>query len=353
MITVIIFNLFVVYFAYIAKVTKNNKWLKLSFVLIFLFLALRYDYGNDYMGYLDGFYKVKYIDLSSRYELGWQILCLLFKPLGFFAMITFLAAINCIIYYGFIKKYVPVKYYWLAVFIYLYNPTFLLVPSSAMRQSIAIGFFLFSLDYLYKKDAVRYVLSVIIAAMFHTSALILLPLYMIYVIDWKITKIKAIILFTSFLFMIMFAKIFESFIQNIIGSYFYKYEVYQYQGGTELQSGLGLIYVIVIFIIILFYSRFQTDKSEYLFKIAVVSYFILPLAFLINLIGRISMYTQPVMIAVVPLILISIKDKVIRRVFLSTYLFMILYSFYIFFNSETWSYAFAEYKTIFAAPEMY
>jgi hypothetical protein len=36
--------------AYIARSEKNRMCLKLAFILIFVFLALRYNFGNDYNG---------------------------------------------------------------------------------------------------------------------------------------------------------------------------------------------------------------------------------------------------------------------------------------------------------------
>ena len=58
MITVAIFNMFAVFFAFLAGSRRDKFWLKVSFVVIFLFLALRYDYGNDYDAYLQGFLNI-------------------------------------------------------------------------------------------------------------------------------------------------------------------------------------------------------------------------------------------------------------------------------------------------------
>jgi hypothetical protein len=351
MIAIAIFDIIVVYISSLSKSKESDYWLRYSFILIFLFLAFRYDFGNDYKNYLEYFNTFEYIDLNSRWELGWQLLCFLFKPLGFFVMTAFLAGINCFIYYRFIKDYVSPAYYWLAVFIYVFNPGFMLLHSSAMRQSVAIAIFLFSLGYLYKKQIVRYVLCVLLASMFHSSAIILLPLYILFVIDWQISKIKAIIIFIIFVLFLISIQIFAPYLGEFIGTYFERYK--DYQGGAELSSGLGFLYYIIIFIFVLIYSRFQKNHNELLFKIAIVSYYVIPLGFLIQLIGRVGMYMEPVMMAVIPIIFVCIKDKNVKSMFITSYIFMTLYSFYIFFNSEVWRDAFGIYHTIFSAPKIY
>lgn len=351
MITIAIFNAIVVYYAILAKSKKSDYWLKLSFVFVFMFLALRYQYGNDYMAYFYAFSDIHYYDAKSRYEPGWQILCLLFKPLGFFAMTAFLAAFNCIIYYRFIKNYVPPVYYWVAVFIYVFNPYFMLVHSSAMRQSIAIAIFLFSVDYIYKKDIIRYSLCIIFASLFHASAIILLPLYLIFIIDWKITRIRAVLIFVSFIAFLFNANNLAPYVNRFIETNFEKYSVYQ--DASELGSGIGLLYYIAVLVIILIYAKKQYENKDILFKLSIASYYVIPLGFIVALMSRVGMYLQPVMMAVIPIILINIQDKKLRFLFLSSYLLMTLYSFYFFFQSDVWRDAFGTYKTILSAPKIY
>ena len=147
MITIAIFNIVFVLLAYLAQYKGQAYLLKVSFVLIFLFLALRYDYGNDYRSYLDEFVRLTsyssldYTDETEHFEKGWLFLYFLFKPFGFFALVAVLAAFNCFIYYRLIKKYVLPNYYWLAVFIYVFNVGFMLTQLSSMRQTLAIGIF--------------------------------------------------------------------------------------------------------------------------------------------------------------------------------------------------------------------
>ena len=83
--------------------------LKLSLFVIFVFLALRYDYGNDYAGYYmrflnlpneDSILDIQYV---RGYEWGWEYLNYTFYRLfgnnGFFIMVALLAAVHCFVLY--------------------------------------------------------------------------------------------------------------------------------------------------------------------------------------------------------------------------------------------------------------
>jgi transmembrane protein EpsG len=351
MLTVAIFNSIVVLFASFAKSKNNDYWLKLSFILIFLFLAIRYDYGNDYMGYLDGYLDIEYFNfnLKNKYEPAWQILCILFKPVGFFVMIAALAAFNSIVYYRFIKKYVPPVYYWLAVFLYVFNPYFMLVHSSAMRQSVAISIFILSFDYLYRKEAIRYIITIFIASMFHQSAIMLILIYFISIYKFNITKIKIILLVFVYAFTFFLVQYISPFIDYIIREYFPRYEVYDIP--YTLSTGLGFIYYIIVMLIIMYYMQYELQEKELLFKLVIISYFIIPFQFNIELISRFSMYLTPFLIVVIPLIYYKIKKRYLKILFLSSYMFITIYSFYYFFESPVWHQAFSVYKTILSAPK--
>jgi transmembrane protein EpsG len=351
MIYIAIFNSVVILLASLTKSSKSLYGLKSSFLLIFLFLAFRYDYGNDYQSYLKGFIDLEYFDLSLKWEPGWQILNIIFKPLGFFAMTAFLAAINCYIYYNFIKKYVPPLYYWFAVFIYVFNPSFMLVHLSAMRQSIAITLFLVSIKYIYSKNIYMYLLCIALSSLFHFSALILLPVYYIVLYTPKInSSASVIVLLLLFFILFLFGNTFKLFLDQFISNYFGRYDYYK-EGGSTLNSGLGFIYIILIFICILIYTRYQ--NNEILFKIAIISYYILPLSFLIMMIGRVGMYLEPVLIAVIPILFATMSDVRVKYIASFVFVFMTLYSFYYFFQVDGWGIAYSTYHTVFQAPKIF
>ena len=134
----------------------------------------------DYMGYYR-ILNLQNLILLFNYcgtlygEIGWLILCWMFKQFGFYVMVAFLALFSCLLYYRFFINYVPANFYWLAIFLYIFNPGLMLLHTTAMRQSISIALFLLSIEYIVKKDVIRYILIIGFASLFHKSALVLLP----------------------------------------------------------------------------------------------------------------------------------------------------------------------------------
>lgn len=357
MIATIILGLFSVLFAYLAKY-KNTQWgLKVSFTLIFLFLALRYNFGNDYELYLNVFIEISQynqIDLfdnTQQFETGWIFLNWLFRLVGFFAMTALLALFNCVVYYRFIKKYVPVRYYWLAVFLYIFYPNFMLIHSSAMRQSIAIMLFVFSLDYLYKKDAIRYFLCIGLASFFHFSALILLPVYLLGLFNWKINKVNGAILVSIFISLFLLGESLSHYLEQFISNYFVKYAIYQKAG--VVNTGLGFLYLSAMFILTLYFERLQNKETALVFKIATISLMFIPLNLIIGLIGRVGMYFAPATIVVYPIILMNLKRPISKTIYLTLLLIFTIYKFFQFFYSDIWQDAYGTYLTIFSAPQWY
>lgn len=356
MVAVILLGILSMFFAWLESSGNYKHGLKFSFGLIFLFLALRYNFGNDYMGYLRNFievnkyFTVDFFDKSLHVEPGWIFLCRIFRPLGFFTMIASLALLNCIIYYRFIHKYVPVKYFWFAVFLYIFTPGFMLMHATAMRQSLAIVLFIYSLDYLYKKDAIRYFICVGLASLFHSSALILLPVYFLSVLNWKINLTTGVILVSISLSLFLFGKSIQPNLTQFISRYFERYEVYNEEGFVS--TGLGVLYLFVLFIITIYFGRFQKRQSALVFKIAIISFIFIPLSLIIQLSGRLGMYFTPATLIVYPIILRDHKRPIFKLIFFVLLIFITTFQFYQFFYSSVSVYKdfFGTYKTIFSVP---
>jgi len=359
MITVAVLNSVVVFLSFFARFKNWEFLLKISFGLLFVFLALRYNYGNDYNGYLKDFMRLSFSDFTSyskttHFELGWTFLCYLFRPFGakgFFAMTAVLALFNCVVYYRFIQRYVPPSYYWLAVFLYVFNPAFMLTHASAMRQSVAISLFLISIGFLHKKNVIGYFICIGLAVLFHLSALILLPVFLLGLFNWKINKATAAGLLSAYIVFIFMGKVFKEPIANFISTYFERYAIYNTQGGIEIGTGMGLLFYTVLFVLILWYGQYQTRENAIVFKLAVVSYLLLPVSLIILMLGRGTMYFQPATIVVMPVVFANIKNVLIRYAVMFALIAITLLSFYGFFHSKIWEKKFGTYQTIFSSQE--
>jgi len=350
---IVFFNMSVVLFAYLAYKNKDDMYLKISFILIFLFLSLRYEYGNDYINYLTLFKSINDVNISSRVELGWQLLCYLFKPFGFFMMLVVLAGVQCVVYYRFIKKYVASKYYSLALFLYLFTPTCFLITSSAMRQSVAIVIFVYAIDYIYKRDFFKYLICIIAASLFHGSAIVLLPVYVLGVFDLRINKFIGLILFALYPLLYFFLPYLQYQINQIVSLYFNEYEIYLGAEIGKMGTGLGFLFNLIIYALFINRLQFKGEEQKLLLKLAILSYLVMPFGFVNPMVGRINMYLQPILIVAFISVLFNIKENGVRYSFIMIYSFIAVLAFYGFITSETWSDSFGVYKTILSAERIY
>lgn len=157
MIETIVIGLICVFWAYLGRYRRLSWGFGAAMTILFVFLAIRYEWGNDYRQYIDKFTvynsidEFNYSDPNERWEVGWIFLYRIFKPFGFFSLVIVLTAFEISVYYWFIKKYIPKEWYWFAVFIYVFNPNFMLTQSSMMRQTLAMCIVLLSIPYIYKK----------------------------------------------------------------------------------------------------------------------------------------------------------------------------------------------------------
>lgn len=354
MIVVLILGVLAMFFAWLEGIGQYKHGLKISFGLIFIFLALRYNYGSDYPSYLIFFNELKINSIIDIYiekwkiEPGWILLNWICKPIGFFGMTAILAAFNCYIYYKFTKKYVPSNYYWFSIFLFVFEGSYMLVNLSAMRQSVAIAFFVLSIDYLYNKGTLRYIACILIASLFHLSALILLPIYILGLINFKINFKLGFLLISSYIFLFAYAdKIFPD-IQSFTNKYFFKYSLYE--NSQTLKAGYGILFNSLVFILIVIYSKFQDDRNSILFKIGIVGFFIIPIILFIQSFSRLGLYFQPTLLAVYPIIISQIKNLTFKYFLLFILMIYTIYTFDVFFESPIWIQSFTDYKTIFSAP---
>lgn len=173
---------------------KRNRILCWTlFTVIFLLLALRHesmgvDLGNGRdSGYLHSFEKISdlswhsvFCDSFLNYEVGFRVYCKLIGVLSgvdhqIFLAVTALVSLLPIALVCHKLSRTPAFSY----IIYLGLPVFLL-QFSGLRQDIAIGLCFLSLLYIEEKKPVKFLLLVVMASLFHGSALIFVVAYPLY-----------------------------------------------------------------------------------------------------------------------------------------------------------------------------
>lgn len=151
---------------------------------ISILLGLRYEVGVDYPVYRQIYeYDISAnITESLRYrEVEWLyvIFCSLLHKLEapYYIMFVVMAVIPMFFYFLFIKQYTHL--FFIAMYFLLATGIFFWYMNT-MRQGITFFILLYACQYIIKKKVIHYILFVMIAAGFHTSALLFLPIYFLY-----------------------------------------------------------------------------------------------------------------------------------------------------------------------------
>ena len=365
MLIAFLLNIIAILLAFLSSVkTKKQRsyGLKLAFILLGAFMAFRYGYGNDYFNYqmLYDQYNgsgVELLDFSSYAkmnpkELGWTFLCKLFKPLGYFGFLIFIAAIDNFIVYRFVKKYVNSSYYWLAVFVYTFNPYLYLIGCASMlRQWLAACIFLLAFQFLYERKWIKYFAIVFIATLFHSSAIILYPVYLL-VYFAKVKFNYSTISFVVILLMAWYALAASvlGFLSPLLLS---MDEWNSYEGmfmdakGTSF--GLGVLMGILLTVMCLT----QIKNNEKANTLATLDYslnmLITPIVMIVPIAARFNSYFIIMSIIVFPLAFQSFmkKNRFLGLCFLGFIMIYLLFMWFSIFTGVIWSWSFKEYHTIF------
>jgi hypothetical protein len=187
------------------KLTRTAKLslIALSYVLLVLFVGLRWEVGNDWAQYYDYYRHIS--SLRDRYDVflmgqgygvGYRLISVWIKNTGLpFAGFNLMYAA---IYLGLIFlsfKHDNFKISgWLIL--QLYAP-FILGLMGTMRQVMAIAICMFSIRYLLSKDWRRFLLCVCFATAFHISALVFL-------FAWPLARIRLTFRRMSILVVVVF-----------------------------------------------------------------------------------------------------------------------------------------------------
>jgi len=346
------FSVIITYFS----VKMQKKWgLEAAFLLIALFSAIRYEYGNDYTSYREIFefyanLTFNDVILYTDKEFGWSILCWFLGKLPFQVLVALLSFSGSYVFYWFIKNNVKKDKWWLSVFIYYFTPIFFLVQLSMLRQTLAITIVLLAIPYVLKKRIITSILFVLFATIFHTSAIVFLPFVLIgylpenrFKMFWVIIAGLSVFTYLSRDVMaVLLNFVFQT--NNNIESY----SNYTVDNGSEVAKlGFGSL-VNTIYIII---SLILIAKQEY--KIAIMA--LLLSASLLSLpfveigvnIRRIGYYFDVFMIVVYPMTIQSINNKLLSN-FLQFFLIVFtLFQFRGFFFNEIWTDAYLVFNSIF------
>ncbi|HAL2801911.1 TPA: O4 family O-antigen polymerase, partial [Escherichia coli] len=180
--------------------THRRQALYVVSALVFLFLALTYPSGGDWIGYFlhyDCMVNEQCNNGFIMFEPGYELIVSLFGYLGFQTIIIFIAAVNVILILNFAKHFENGSFVIVAIMcMFLWS-----VYVEAIRQALALSIVIFGIHSLFLGRKRKFITLVLFASTFHITALICF-LLMTPLFSKKLSKIisYSLLIFSSFFF---------------------------------------------------------------------------------------------------------------------------------------------------------
>lgn len=354
MIHIILFSVIVI--ALLGRKSKIGH--KIAFLLLALFSAIRYEYGNDYLSYLK---KFQYIKMGYESPFDNEILYTLLNRMmpSFYLLIAVTSIFYIYQIYKLLENNLKIKQIWLGLFIFLINPYLYLMNLSAIRQCIAMCFFIIAVSFAHRKELKKYVLFIVIAALFHKSAILLLPVYVL-MSEKSVKKRHVLLIVAAIMLGLSFSGIHD--VVELVLSFFndVNYMYYMQDAATNslratILSGIYLIYILF---------NLPKLKGKYVIygKLYLISTILAVLAYRLSMFTRIQMYFDIFSVVILPYLFcenfrngkikIYLKNdwKTIwgfTNQYILPALMIAIYflRYYSFFTNPMWK-SFAEYRTI-------
>lgn len=339
---------------------KYSKGLFGVFIVLLIFTAIRYDFGYDYLMYKDEFRIINSTPSSNwvlgmkRLELGWVLLNKLFGFLGFYYLIAFLALLYCSVFYFFIKTTLSKELYPIAILFFLITPGIFIIHQILLRQTVALLLFLTAILLIEnKKNIIWSIVLVLLASLFHKSALLFLPIIFTKYLTVKKNHIYFLVILYFVIFIVSYFSFFHSIIYKIIDLFFQNYAHYlkeqSYDSAVKINSGFGVFFSLINFGIILYFRNIFLEKDfmKVIFFSTIVYYLLTPLSLINGEFSRLLVYFQVFLIIIIPLVFSAIKNKKLKYIYLITNILFSLHTLKCFFNNDGIEQKHNTYKTIF------
>ena len=243
---------------------SNSGIFYLVFIILFfsLMMGFRYDVGTDYFSYQEGYIYNFDVGKGEVLFIGIRELFNYLK-LHYSIYFSFLAFLNISFFVLAFKRnafVIP-----LLLFFLLTNGDWIFWMNG-IRQAIAMCIWIYALNFIEKKQFWLYLFYCLLAIGFHTSAVILIPLYWVLKNGrdfFKNSKIQLILFAGAFFIQYLFGSFLEQ-IEPVIdfyqselsgGSYVYTTERFKEEASAVIAgSGIAYSFKILLSVIVIIYS---------------------------------------------------------------------------------------------------
>lgn len=247
----------------IAEKNRSFSPIVLSLLLYSIVFGCRWGVGVDYFNYLEAYLYSQISDnlpsSYSRWEGGFVILTKLFSSsldLHYSIYFGIIAYFQIFLFFFRLRR----EYYIfpLLTFTFMFGCNWLTF-SNGLRQILAVSIFFYSIPYLANRRYLNYIIAIIIASLFHKSAILLLVLPLLPLNSNFFSKrnfqILLLFLAVSFVFIGTKFNIFEYLNQFILIMGYDYYEGGSNAETSEIVIGAGFFITLISYFIMIFNSE--------------------------------------------------------------------------------------------------
>ncbi|KAB7708168.1 EpsG family protein [Bacillus aerolatus] len=330
---VFIFSFFARYFAAPALATgssvpvKPNKTLVLGALLSLIIISgLRSNIGDTY------FYKHLYETndftweyITSQKDMGFGILQMILKKYSEDPqiMIFTTALITNVLIISVLFKYS--RMFELSTYVYITGGLFL-VSMNGIRQVLAAAIAFTATKYLINGNWIKYFLIVLLASMFHQSALILMPIY--FLVRYKAwSKATYILLFFSILIVIGFEQFSAILFATIEDTQYGQYSGFDEGGANTIRVAVAAVPLIIAY---LGRERLREvfPSSDYIVNMALIGLVFMIISTQSWIFARVSIYFNLYQIILISWIIKLFSKKDQRFVYYTLLICYFVYYYY-------------------------
>ena len=342
-------------FVYKLPNEKIRSSLRIGFFILFVLAMLREGFGNDYYSYEKIFIDAHKDINSANIEIGFFELNKIFP--NYHLLLASLAFVFLFATYRLIVTNVNVRYQWISMFIFIFNPYLFLMSLSSLRQILVISFFVIILSVEYKSKVSKIVLSfvcLLLCTQFHQTAWLLIPVCVYFYLDKtkNVVRLERLFFIITPIILIVFNDLFNSLIFYVIGlfsnNFNYLHHISISEPNTLRATLLTLIYYVYVLI-----NLNKLEGSAYRYsRLYLIGLMFAILAFRYNMFTRFQMYFDLFSIVSLPSIFQLCREKSegvskVINVYIFPGLILIIYllRYYSFFSNVLWE-SFFEYNSI-------
>ncbi len=285
------------------------------FVILFLLAALRREVGNDYGTYVVNGHEVYqhgYVVTEPGYNLLVRILYTLSGSENYLLLFAVFAAAITALFLNVFRTMSDsfVLSFFMFMTMGIYFRTF-----NTVRYYFVLALALYSMRYVInisKENAVKFILIILVAALFHKSVLIVIPMYFLARLPWRkwmyivVAGFAIIMPLCSGKVMELALKLYPSYVDTV-------YAEQQHSITENLPVVAGCVAVIALCLV--FYKggiRYRADNKMY-FHMSIMAVALYIGCYFLPLVTRLGYYLVTPQLLLIPNILSTIEDNDRRR----------------------------------------